>query len=42
VAAPEASLEALVRDELRGPVAELVRRLIPELLAEPPAEIPGR
>jgi hypothetical protein len=34
VAAPEQSLEALVRDELRGPVSEMVRRLVPELAAE--------
>jgi hypothetical protein len=34
VAAPEQTLEALVRDELRGPVSELVRRLVPELVAE--------
>jgi hypothetical protein len=34
VAAPEQTLEAPVRDELRGPVAELVRRLVPELVAE--------
>jgi hypothetical protein len=34
VAAPAQGLEALVRDELRGPVAELVRRLVPELVAE--------
>jgi hypothetical protein len=30
---PAESLEALVRDELRGPVAELVRQFIPELSA---------
>jgi Methyltransferase domain len=34
VAAPAESLEALVRDELRQPVVELVRRLMPELVAE--------
>jgi hypothetical protein len=34
VAAPEQTLEALVRDELRGPVSELVRRLVPSLGAE--------
>jgi hypothetical protein len=35
VAAPaEASLEALVRNELRGPVSELVRRLVVELVRE--------
>jgi hypothetical protein len=34
VAAPEETLEALVRDELRAPVAALVRRLVPELVAE--------
>jgi hypothetical protein len=34
VAAPGQTLEALVKDELRGPVAELVRRLVPELVAE--------
>ena len=28
------NLEALVREELREPVAELVRRLIPKLVAE--------
>jgi hypothetical protein len=31
VVAPEQTLEVLVRDELRGPVVELVRRLVPEL-----------
>ncbi len=31
---PPAELEQLVRDELRVPVAELVRRLVPELVAE--------
>jgi hypothetical protein len=34
VAAPPQTLEALVRDELRGPVQEIVRRLVPELVAE--------
>jgi hypothetical protein len=34
VAAPEQTLEALVRDELRGPVSELVRRLVPDLVRE--------
>jgi hypothetical protein len=34
VAVPPASLEALVRDELRGPVTELVRKLVPQLVAE--------
>jgi hypothetical protein len=34
VAAPEQTLEALVRDELRGPVQELVRRLAVELVHE--------
>jgi hypothetical protein len=34
VAAPEQTLEALVKDELRGPVREIVRRLVPELVAE--------
>jgi hypothetical protein len=34
VAAPEQTLEALVKDELRGPVSELVRRLVPELVRE--------
>jgi hypothetical protein len=29
VAAPPQILEALVRDELRGPVQEIVRRLVP-------------
>jgi hypothetical protein len=35
VAAPGQTLEALVKDEQRGPVSELVRRLIPELQNEP-------
>jgi hypothetical protein len=34
VAAPGQTLEALVRDELRGPVQEIIRRLIPELVGE--------
>jgi hypothetical protein len=34
VAAPPQTLEALVKDELRGPVREIVRRLVPELVAE--------
>jgi hypothetical protein len=34
VTAPPQTLEALVRDELRGPVQEIVRRLVPELVAE--------
>jgi hypothetical protein len=35
VAAPaEQPLEALIKDELRGSVTELVRRLVPELVAE--------
>jgi hypothetical protein len=34
VAAPEQTLEALVRDELRGPVSELVRRVVVELVHE--------
>jgi hypothetical protein len=34
VTAPEASLEALVRDELRGPVTDLVRRVVVELVHE--------
>jgi hypothetical protein len=34
VSLPPAELEQLVRDELRVPVAELVRRLVPELVAE--------
>ena len=34
MAAPEQTLEALVREELRGPVSELVRRLVHELVAE--------
>jgi hypothetical protein len=34
VAAPPQTLEALVRDEWRGPVQEIVRRLVPELVAE--------
>jgi hypothetical protein len=33
-APPPETLEALVRDELRAPVARLVRKLIPELVAE--------
>ena len=48
MAAPVESLEALVRDELRGPVSELVRQVVVELVheqlngagasLEPPAE----
>jgi hypothetical protein len=38
VAAPLQTLEALVRDELRGPVQEIVRRLVPELVPELVAE----
>jgi hypothetical protein len=34
VAAPPQTLEALVRDELRAPIQEIVRRLVPELVAE--------
>jgi hypothetical protein len=34
VAAPEQTLEALVKDELREPVAELVRQVGRELVAE--------
>ena len=34
MAAPEQTLEALVRDELRPHVAEIVARLVPELVAE--------
>jgi hypothetical protein len=34
VAAPPQTLEALVRDELRGPVSELVRRVVVELVRE--------
>jgi hypothetical protein len=34
VAAPEQTLEALVRDELLPHVAALVHRLVPELVAE--------
>jgi hypothetical protein len=34
VAAPEQTLEALVRDELRGPVSELVRQVVVELVRE--------
>jgi hypothetical protein len=34
VAAPEQTLEALVRDELRGPVSELVRQIVVELVRE--------
>jgi hypothetical protein len=32
--AAKQTLGALVRDELRGPIAELVRWLVPELVAE--------
>jgi hypothetical protein len=35
------SIETLVRDELRGPVADLVRRLVPELVAEELARLNG-
>jgi hypothetical protein len=34
VAAPPETLEALVRDELRGPVSELVRQVVRELVRE--------
>jgi hypothetical protein len=34
VAAPSETLEALVRDELRGPVSELVQRVVVELVRE--------
>jgi hypothetical protein len=34
VAAPEQTLEALVRDELRGPVSELIRQIVVELVRE--------
>jgi hypothetical protein len=34
VAAPPQTLEALVRDELRGPVSELVRQVVVELVRE--------
>jgi hypothetical protein len=34
VAASEQTLEALVRDELRGPVSELVRQVVVELVRE--------
>jgi hypothetical protein len=34
VAAPGQTLEALVKDELRGPVTELVRRVVVELVRE--------
>jgi hypothetical protein len=34
VAAPEQTLEALVKDELRAPVSELVRRAVVELVRE--------
>jgi hypothetical protein len=34
VAAPSQQLEALVKDELRGPVRELVRRFVRELVRE--------
>jgi hypothetical protein len=32
VAAPAPTLEALVRDELRGPVSDLVRQVVVELV----------
>jgi hypothetical protein len=32
VAAPEQTLEALVRDDLRGPVSEVVRQVVVELV----------
>jgi hypothetical protein len=34
VAAPEQTLEALVKDELRAPVSELIRRAVIELVRE--------
>ena len=34
VAAPEQTLKALVKDELRGPVSELVRQVVVELVHE--------
>jgi hypothetical protein len=34
VAAPPETLKALVRDELRGPVSELVRQVVVELVRE--------
>jgi hypothetical protein len=34
VATPPETLEALVRDELRGPVSELVRQVVVELVHE--------
>jgi hypothetical protein len=34
VAAPPQTLEALVREELRGPVSELVERVVRELVRE--------
>jgi hypothetical protein len=34
VAAPEQTLEALVRDELRGPVRQLVEQVVRELVRE--------
>jgi predicted RNA-binding Zn-ribbon protein involved in translation (DUF1610 family) len=34
VAAPPQTLEALVRDELRGPVSDLVRQVVVELVRE--------
>jgi hypothetical protein len=34
VTAPPETLEALVRDELRGPVSELVERVVRELVRE--------
>jgi hypothetical protein len=37
VAAPEQTLEALVRDDLRGPVSELVRQVGVELVPYHPA-----
>ena len=32
--APAKQLEQMIRDELRGPIEEIVRRLVPELVAE--------
>ena len=34
VPAPAKQLEQMIRDELRGPIEEIVRRLVPELVAE--------
>jgi hypothetical protein len=41
VAAPGQTLEALVRDELRGPITELVRRVVLHLAREEIARLNG-